>query len=403
MKSHNNYGDGLYINNLEDLNFGSNQEFSLEIPEFPVNLGVVNISASEFNQNMGNGITAMTMGDIFLSYVKANENLYNGAVLTSMPFFVSFAVQEENSEEMPVPEIYVYKSEFNSNGDYEEFDREYDTLFPQEFVVEPEGGTYPEGGNGLIAFGGNITLDRVTANNNGIDGANTMSFGDTLVVCSVFNENGDYGLEAFGLGQVDLKGVTASGNGGPDIYANGIEGTTQVTYECKKVKKDPVDPGIPVTGENSEDTCALNGAVLELANLDKAIFEGLCPLKASLVRVEQPSLPGALPEGSEFGSSFTAGVFEEGIALEVLPEGGQITISFKLTDEMAGKTLEIYYWDPGAEGGLGGWIPVPAKGNEGSFDAADDAKMVLSGGQDAGDGTFNAIVNFSGTFIIVVK
>lgn len=352
---------------------------------------------------MGNGITAMTMGDILLSYVKANENLYNGAVLTAMPFLVTFAVQEDDSERLPFPTIYVGRSEFNSNGLFEDYDEEYDNLFPQEFFFEPEGEIYPEGGSGLITFGGNITLDRVTANNNGIDGANTMSFGDTQVVCSVFNENGEYGLSAFGFGQVDLKGVTASGNGDTDIYANGLEGTTQVTYQCKKVKSDPEDPGIPVTGENPEDTCAINGAVLELANLDKAIFEGLCPLKVSLVGVDQQALPSEPPSDTTFGSSFTAGVFEDGVAVDVLPEGGQITISFKLTDEMAGKSLEIYYWDPGAEGGLGGWIPVPAKGNEGSFDAADDTKLVLSGGQETGDGTFSAIVNFSGTFIIVVK
>ncbi len=401
VKSHNNYGDGLYINNMSFDLLSNNQ--ALVDSEQELDLGTINISSSEFNQNMGDGINASTLGDIFLSYVKANENLYNGAVLAAMPFYVGFKVNENVTEEIPFPLIYVNHSEFNYNGIYEEYDA---AAFPDEFRVQLDDKYYSGGGNGLIAFGGNITLDRVTANGNGYDGANTMSFGDTVVVCSLFNENGDNGLVANGFGTVDLMGVSASGNGESDIYANGYAGTNQVTYQCKKVKNsDGGDggPEIPVTGENSEDTCAINGAVLELANLDKAIFTGLCPLKAALVGEEEPTLPGTLPDGGVYVSSFTASVLQEGQVLDVLPAGGSITISFNLTDEMKGKTLEIYYWDPGANSGAGEWIVVPAKGDETSFTPFDDTKLVLSGGQDAGDGAFNAIVNFSGTFILVVK
>ena len=403
VKSHNNNGHGLYINNLNfssiyGISEGDNEnQISNENP-----VPTIILNQSEFNKNFGNGIDVQSMSDVIIQHIKANENFWNGASFTSLPFFITL-VDDIGGESPEIPNIYVNLSEFNQNGQFFLDQSSKDTEFPQEIILSATEEDLYGYGNGIIGIGGNFIIEQVEANGNGISGSSTVSFGNTIIKCSIFNGNGETGLNAFSFGEVNLKGVTASGNGTSDINAYGVSGTSEVSYKCEKAKKTPETPIIPVTGGVSDDTCGVDGAILELANLDRAIFTGLCPLEASLVREEQQALPGGISEIGAFGSSFTASVLQEGKELDILPDGGSITISFNILPELQGKMFSIYYWDPEINSSAGGWIEIPENGKESSFSSADDNKEVLSGSKDSGDGHFNATVNFSGTFVLVVN
>jgi hypothetical protein len=404
VKSHNNNGNGLYINNLDfDSIYGLPENISDSQISTEYFAPSIIITRSEFTNNFGNGIDIQSMSDVIIQHIKANENFWNGVSFMSLPFYVTFV--DIIGEEAPrFSNISIYRSEFNQNGQFFLDQKSKESEFPKEKTLDVPDEELYSYGNGIVGVGGNFFIDLVEANANGISGSSTVSFGNTLIKCSVFNGNGISGLNAFGFGEVTMKGVTAAGNGNSEINAYGLSGTSEVTYKCEKVKNTQGAAIIPVTGVLGGDTCGVDGTLLELVSQDnKAIFSGLCPLHAALVGNEQSSLPGGLPEDRSFISGFTASVLQEGMAIDVIPEGGSITISFYLPVEMKDKTLSIYYWDPGHNAGSGGWIEISSKGNEASFTPADDAKQVLSGGRVDGDGYYGAIVNFSGTFVLMAN
>ncbi len=403
VKSHNNNGNGLYINNLNFHSiYGLPENISNSQISTEYTASSIRITRSEFTKNFGNGIDIQSMSDVIIQQIKANDNFWNGVSFMTLPFYVTFV--DTVGEEAPrVPNISIYRSEFNQNGQFFLDQNSKVSEFPKEITLDVPDEELYSYGNGIVGVGGNFFIDLVEANANGISGSSTVSFGNTLIKCSVFNGNGISGLNAFGFGEVTLKGVTASGNGNSEINSYGLIGTSEVTYKCEKVKNMQGAAIIPVTGGLSGDTCGADGAFFELVSQDKAIFTGLCPLHASLVGIEHSSLPGGLPEDRSFASGFTASVLQEGLAIDVLPEGGALTISFYLPAEIMEKSLSIFYWDPGSNAGSGGWIEIPDLGNESSFTPADAAKQVLSGGRVDGDGHYGATVNFSGSFVLIVN
>ncbi len=313
--------------------------------------GTISVDPSLFNDNIfGHGLTAFSNGDIMLNEVTASGNYYSGAYLDNSGGTGSISVDP---------------SGFNGNG---------------------TSGFY---GFGLMAFSsGDITLNEVTASGNYNSGAVLESGGDVDVVCSTFNDNGDYGLEAFLPGTLTLDSNTFSGNVSGDYNSNKspVFGSTDCEGGEAGEGGEEDDDGpdlptviVPVTGgvgflidcANPEIFTAL------LENGDKTLFELLCGYYGLVEEIPQDELPGELPDGSEFVVAHTNAVLDEfGNPVSPLPAGASITPSFIVEDEDA--EYAILFWN-GDE-----WVEV-------------------EGGALNEDGFFAAEVDYTGTFVLVMK
>jgi hypothetical protein len=136
---------------------------------------------------------------------------------------------------------------------------------------------------------------------------------------------------------------------------------------------------IPVTGG---EAVALGGSAitLTLPNGDQATFSAGSGDTASLLGVEEGDLPDALPDGSSFVSAMTTGLFTGTTPVTTLPSGESIILSFQIPEGMEGATFTLLAWDATANDGLGDWVEVPATVTP--------------------DGTVQATVNFTGTFVL---
>jgi hypothetical protein len=145
--------------------------------------------------------------------------------------------------------------------------------------------------------------------------------------------------------------------------------------------------------------CSEQGLTLQLENNDLARFKGFCNHEGHLVAKSPTSLPGAAPDGTQYGSALEAAAYLNGNYVEVLPPGGSIQVEFSIPEEFKGKELVIMYWDPGKNA----WVEIPTGGKEGDFSSSDPAKQVLTGASELADGHFGATVNFSGIFMLVAR
>jgi len=132
------------------------------------------------------------------------------------------------------------------------------------------------------------------------------------------------------------------------------------------------------------------GTMLILPNSDSAYFP--CPLSdsANLTSNTNDELPAILPSGTKFGSGFTTAVNKDGENQNKVDEF--IRISFKIPEGVSASDLAILYWD-GAQ-----WVELTDGLTLG------DGRNVARGGFVSADGLyFEALVNFTGTFVLVKK
>ena len=111
-----------------------------------------------------------------------------------------------------------------------------------------------------------------------------------------------------------------------------------------------------------------------------------CPIsgRASLSALE----PENTPEGFTLHSGFSTGVTKNGATQETLSK--YTTISFKIPDGVDASSLSILYWD-GIE-----WVELI-----GGLDLGGGKKVNLGGFTNEESTHFQAIVNFSGDFVLV--
>ncbi len=165
-------------------------------------------------------------------------------------------------------------------------------------------------------------------------------------------------------------------------------------FICHKVTE---DIETPVNDYNIP--CTADGLTLQLENKDMARFTGFCNHDGKLIAGNPASLPGAAPDGTQYGSALEAAAYLDGAYVDVLPAGGSIQVEFFVPEELQGKELSILFWDAGKNA----WVEIPVAGSEGEFDPSDEAKQVLAGASTTADGYFSASVNFSGIFMLVAK
>ena len=198
------------------------------------------------------------------------------------------------------------------------------------------------------------------------------------VECTRAKGNTAYGIEII-TGDITLNSVTATGNGWDDFY---LEYDTLNIFDepCREPKTVPDLPWqiVPITGgENIGLNCSVYaGTVLILPNGDEIRLP--CPTigDGNLTSVANNDLPGNLPEGNNYISSFSAQVVQSGVSLETLP--ASMTVSFLIPEDMLDADLVILYWN-GTE-----WVEVA-----GAYKTDDDR--------------FEVSVDFTGTFVLVSK
>ena len=155
-----------------------------------------------------------------------------------------------------------------------------------------------------------------------------------------------------------------------------------------------------------------SGAVLILPNGDRATL--VCPVsgEATLESLTDSGLPGVLPPGRTFVSGVDVGLTEGGVPLQVIFDGGFITLSFPIPDGWADASLAVLYWDPVANGGAGGWVELPpyALQPDGTPmvhslhpGAEPPDGMEILGGVRVVGGSVKIAVNFPGIFVLAAR
>lgn len=269
---------------------------------------------------------------------------------------------------------------------------------------------------------GPISLQGVTASNNGADGAHVHNLGACQaapILVSVdggsFENNAGYGVQAV-LGPGGVFTLLGS-----PLFANNALGDYLVNLDpCPECNKDGGEgkpyntinvpeiglPPIPLDCEQYA------GTVFILPNGDRATL--VCPVggEATASPVPADGLPGPLPAGRTYVSGASVDMTKDGQPVLTITEGGYLKIAFTIPEDLRGKSLAILYWDPIANGGAGGWVELPpyAARPDGSPlvhrlhpSASPDDRMYILGGVRAFGDTATVKVNFAGTFVLVAR
>ena len=85
--------------------------------------------------------------------------------------------------------------------------------------------------------------------------------------------------------------------------------------------------------------------VLQLLSGDFVTFANLCGYEAMLDAITEDGLPGALPDGNEYASGLNVALMQTGNAVDELPSGTNMTVSFMIPAGMEGETFAILRWD----------------------------------------------------------
>jgi len=396
--------------------------------------GDVGITASAFNNNLWNGIQIKSAGGITLNNVAASGNSVVGAYLDALSGNGNILINNNST--------------FISNGDWgikafagngsitlmnviEDGNNITDNgawLKSYRANVSVSHSTFTENLNtGLLAVaGGQVNLNNVTASSNvGGNGAEVYSiynfacFGTKDIPVNVnggtYASNGEYGIytEPGAGGSLNLApSPTFSGNGLGNTFLSPFvnpcpppdPGKPEQQGKPSKMVKVPKTGGEPVIQdcENFSSTTL----VLETGTSIKV----KCPFTGSsqLSDTSEDELPGEIPNSLTFSSAITVGLNdEEGNPVPVVTEGGLLTISFVIPEELIGKRLSILYWDPTANDGQGDWIELPLEQFGGaSFplhpDDPQDSRQIYSGLEQSGN-TVSVSVNFPGIFALVAR
>ncbi len=348
VEASNNVGNGAYIdNNL----FGRNESITI----FGTNI---------FNANGNYGLIVHASEDIDVSNVTANDNTDSGMYLDNCN---DFGVGCTGNGDVIISGINI----FNGND---------------------------QSGVNVVSTG-SITIENVMANENDMSGISLIGYGSPVTVSSsVFNSNGHYGIDAeYVSASMILDNVNFDCLNGLGDY---IYGDT-VFHACPAMEESPADGEdqtandqyslhvvFVVDNEDVELDCRqYAGTMFIFDNGNRVTLK--CPITGfgSLHMIENENLPAPLPGDVEFVSGLAAvqSPNDNDVRLD-----GNVVISFLIPENMKNTNFAILYWD-GSH-----WVDLDSA-------TFKDGREVFNGGHPTGDGYFEAVTNFIGTFVLVKK
>lgn len=409
-------GTGLYLGGYSDsptanIILNNVNVSNTDYGAFVMTLGNIQIIDSTFNDNIRVGLDAESAGDITLSGIQVSNN-GSGAYLDNTHGVGDINVIGTNTFNNNSDGagngyglIGFSSGEINLNNITASNNAQFGTFLESNSgsgnIIFTGNNSFNNNGWGGInaVSGGDIFLENVTATNNNGSGLELgTNAGDITITCGLINGNIGDGIAAGLPGTLTLNGVIFNGNTAGDVTIFGNGTVLQYPFDCNSIKNNgEVDKpytgfysGLPlqIAGSNADLDCNFfSGTVLILSNGDKIIFK--CPIggSASLSILPSENLPGLLPENMVLISGMQANQSPEGSHVAL---GGLVIVSFIIPEELVSANLSILYWN-GSE-----WIDL----NAASFE---DGRQVFNGGSLTSDGYFEAITNFSGSFVLVKK
>jgi hypothetical protein len=444
--------------------------------------GVIGINNSNFNDNGGNcfdcdswdGLDASSNGKITLMDVTANDNAIEGAHLDNSRGTGGIEVDNSTFNGNGICGFHCFWTQFGldaySNGDIILTNVTADGNFMDGAYldnsygiggIEVDNGTFNGNGscaysctdsiffptNGLNASSNSeITLTDVTANGNFMDGAyldNSYSTGSMNIEVdnSIFNGNGDNGLEAYSNGDITLDNTDAIGNiegdgayidppgvvtikcghydtnGGagindegstslhlnnPELSGNGngpytYAGTAIIGIDCDGTSA-PSGSSSGGSHNTSDNIIPITGLPIHTIDVTGGEGNGLDCTQYGGTQLILPDRDSALfpcpiSDSASLSASTSDKVpgtlpasdtFVSGFTTSVIKNGASsspvenpITVSFSVPDNMKNAKLAILYWD--------------------------GSKWVEVSGHMSPDGHFEATTNLTGTFVLVSK
>ena len=274
-------------------------------------------------------------------------------------------------------------------------------------------------GHGLwIEATGPVDVQGMTASNNGSHGA----YIHNMAACQAapINVTVTGGTYENNLGYGILAVLGPAGNftlAGSPTFTGNVLGDYAVNLDpCPECDKEH-GPGKPyntifvpeVSLRPVPLDCAqFAGTIFILPSGDRATL--VCPVEgeATASPLPQTGLPGPLPTARTFVTGLTVERLKDGQPAPVITEGGYLTISFEIPEELRGKSLAILYWDPAG----GAWVELPAYAARPDGTpivhrlhpevTPDDLMNILGGVRVYGE-SIKVKVNFTGSFILVAR
>jgi hypothetical protein len=272
----------------------------------------------------------------------------------------------------------------------------------------------------LVVTGGLVTLDNVTATDNGGNGVEVYSMytfacsgGNNIVVNvtdGTYTGNGDYGLQVQPGpgGALNFTGVQTFGGNGLGNYLLDLSDP-----DCSDHDDEPGKPSnvveVPPTGSPpvEQDCETFSSNILELP--DGTSVEFGCPFEGYnlLESLTEDQLPGPLGAGLDFLAALSIGLLDPDQVVVTVNEDGTITITFIIPDGVNARGYDILYWDPAANGGQGSWVTLPQSQFGGGATALNpddpsDGRLVKAGVREDGR-SVSTTVNFTGIFVLVAR
>jgi hypothetical protein len=365
-------------------------------------------STNTFNDN-GTGVTVLSKGPIVVHEITASRSRNMSIAGSGAYFDNQGAASPQPVSLLGNVHIFTYNHgagmEINSRGAIEaenitaNYNDSWGTVLANSFeggvgalTLSGENTFYRNGGSGLNALSnGTISLFGVSTDRNDSDGVlMSTPYGASLNCAKVYS-SGDYGVDAqlvsgpLTLNDVAFDFSNASGNynyggtaaitTGGCLLASGLgSGSPMRTIDYIP------DPAITLDCSN------YGGTQFDIPDSWQVIFR--CPTLGDVVIRPEAlnSLPALLPDKSIFVSALTLSLNEKEI--EQYLTTGLTMLSFALPKDTKGQNYDLLYWT-GKQ-----WVDLKLAGFQ-------DGRIVFDGGTLTGEGSMEASVNFTGTFVLV--
>jgi len=389
------------------------------------------------------GVDATASGNITLSNVIADSNYGYGTVLASQGM------------------VNIANSSFSGNLNYDGLNTIANGAITLNNVTASNNGSY----GATLTTNGNVSVANSVFSGNTSAGYNVgleiITPGNVQLDTVIANNNGNNGIEIYDSTNILLQNVTAQSNTWNGVYVeadctyvetlggsfsgNNLYGMDVATGKVK-IKGSQflnntlgflaVDDGgcyfiparsplffstpeavlswriVSVSNDSPIDLDCTNyiGTILVLDNGDRIKLP--CPIldSASLSRISLQNLPADLPDGYQYSNGIQANIVQDGISLDIL----STAVVLSLQANTANTNLTLFYWD-GSQ-----WQDVASFGDQGGIVFGSDQLLFWNGsdwtatvpnsqrivgkvGSMTPDGYFEAILNFTGIFVLAEK